>query len=357
MTWYSDTTARIRGSVDPVKTLADIVTGVKSDLGHRRIEFAEAYWRFVVSQVYGIAQVSGVDWEKTTKLLSGMSATKESVVLPQLLLEHLYSRFRALDPDVLSVTQVRMEAVQASLLHAWGYGKTVYDIDSTIGDSVLESDMDTVPVAALKHMPFESMFIPYQVNDCTGAFFHRFEVPATGQAGLSFMMVKAGWPNRRPEQPDYCCGTIDLEMDKSVSSLINPTNSEPTDGDSFRKYMNLLLLLCCRNVEITGRTTPRPGPSVDKATQRPLLTPGPRHWDVGVRQGAALRANMAAVAESSGDGTGRTMRAHMRRAHWHRFVSGPRDAETREYILHWIAPILVGAAADLVETHHKVQEA
>lgn len=360
MTWYSEITERIQKTKDPHKTMTQIVDGVKYDLGRRSIEFAEAYWRFVTSQTYGVAHISGLPWPVLTELIRTVSGTDESVVIPSLLMEYLYKRFQELDvgTDIMTRPQVKMEAVQASLMHAWGYGKTVYDIDPAVGDSVLESDMDVVPVEALKHMPYNSMFIPYRINDCVGVFYHRFEVARTGQAGLSFLMVKSGWPNRKPEEPDYCCGTIALEPEgaKSMAELVNPNNSEPLDGDSFRKYMNLLLLLCCKNVEIVGRTTPRPGPSMDKATQRPVATPGPRHWDVGVRQGAALRANAACASESAGEGTGRTVRAHVRRAHWQSFHVGPRNSPERSTVLHWIAPILVGAAADLVETHHKVED-
>jgi hypothetical protein len=73
-------------------------------------------------------------------------------------------------------------------------------------------------------------------------------------------------------------------------------------------------------------------------------------WDVGVRIGAALRAAYQRE-ETGGDAapTGRGVRPHVRRAHWHVFVSGPRLRDDGSAIaagerireLRWLPPIPV----------------
>jgi len=355
MTWYTDTTERLRTGKLQAR---DIETIVSSDLGHGRIEVAEAYWRSVSAQAYAITHALGMDWSTIVRVLSQEVGADESVVLPSLLRDRVFSRLAdEIDPMFLAQheLQIRMESVQTSLLWAWGYGKGVYDIDADVAASVLESDLDEVSDTVLQHMPYRSLFINYKVNDCIGAFFHRAVLPRTGQIGLTFLLLKAGWPRRKPEEPDFTAGMIDLaEDDISIDGLISKHNAQVTDADTFRKYMNLLLLLCCKNVDIVGRVTSTPGPSRDHKTQTALLTTTPRHWDVGVRQGAALRAAQAATTAGAESGTHRGPRAHVRRAHWSTYYTGPRDAEVRPKILHWIAPILVGAAEDIVETHHHV---
>jgi len=77
---------------------------------------------------------------------------------------------------------------------------------------------------------------------------------------------------------------------------------------------------------------------------------GPREWDVGVRIGAALRAAYARE-ETGGEAatTGRHVRPHVRRAHWHTVLSGKRKREDGTTIpaseqrreLRWMPPIAV----------------
>ncbi len=43
-------------------------------------------------------------------------------------------------------------------------------------------------------------------------------------------------------------------------------------------------------------------------------------------------------ARPGGSGEGRTMRPHVRRAHWHTFLTGPRSGEQTP-ILKWLPPI------------------
>jgi len=71
---------------------------------------------------------------------------------------------------------------------------------------------------------------------------------------------------------------------------------------------------------------------------------------VGVRMGAALRrAKMSAprdTPEAGGEGKQRSSpRAHVRRAHWHGYWTGPRDGE-QKFVLKWLSPVLVGGGEE-----------
>lgn len=78
----------------------------------------------------------------------------------------------------------------------------------------------------------------------------------------------------------------------------------------------------------------------------------PTTWDVGVRMGAALRsANDQSQGQNvQSERLGQEVkRPHMRRAHWHTFLTGPKktkDGEDippaqRTRVLRWIPPIAV----------------
>lgn len=77
---------------------------------------------------------------------------------------------------------------------------------------------------------------------------------------------------------------------------------------------------------------------------------------VGTVTGRALgAARVAYVGGSSGDGT-RSVRPHVRAAHYHHYWTGPRaDPAARQLVVHWIAPTFVGGSAgDAPTTVHRV---
>jgi hypothetical protein len=119
--------------------------------------------------------------------------------------------------------------------------------------------------------------------------------------------------------------------------------------------VNLLLYLCS-DADYAGAPPRNPAPVRTRHGFR-LFTPNQATtWNVGVRMGAALRAAYAAQRQSEGeqDGTTRTLRPHIRRAHWHGFRSGPRLApdgepispENRPFDLRWLPPIPVNIVDD-----------
>ena len=76
--------------------------------------------------------------------------------------------------------------------------------------------------------------------------------------------------------------------------------------------------------------------------------------EVGFHVGAELREYKRRV--SSSEHLGGTVRPHMRRAHWHRFWTGPKDGK-RELVLRWLPPIFVNTdKGDIKTTVHIVKK-
>lgn len=117
------------------------------------------------------------------------------------------------------------------------------------------------------------------------------------------------------------------------------------DGiESIDKILPLVLYLCSDEPDVTGKTG-RPGnptPIRTKRGERLFAASGEHVWDVGVRMGAAIRKWTRDETPHVSDvsGTHASPRAHIRRAHWHGFWSGPRSGN-RRFSLKWMPPIPV----------------
>lgn len=78
-----------------------------------------------------------------------------------------------------------------------------------------------------------------------------------------------------------------------------------------------------------------------------------RSWNVGFRIGSEIRRWEASETAGGATGSGSRMRPHVRRAHWHTFVAGPRDNPERQVRrIKWLPPMPINAqgADDLVPT-------
>lgn len=137
-------------------------------------------------------------------------------------------------------------------------------------------------------------------------------------------------------------------------------DSGAASAKALAPILSLLLYLCSESPDLTRRGQPaapaNPEPVRTRRTGWRLFpADGPREWDVGVRIGAALRAAYARE-ETGGEAaaSGRHVRPHVRRAHWHTILSGARKRDDGTVIpaseqrrdLRWMPPIPV-AITDL----------
>jgi hypothetical protein len=131
--------------------------------------------------------------------------------------------------------------------------------------------------------------------------------------------------------------------------------------------ISLVLYLCSTNAEMCQRDTGRLRPSKPTLTKtkdgmRMFPAEKPAAWDVGFRLGAAIRHAREQEQRKPGDGTHASPRAHIRRAHWHSFWTGPKAkvgmlAPDRKLVLKWLPPMAVNVEDELetVPTIHPVQ--
>ena len=140
--------------------------------------------------------------------------------------------------------------------------------------------------------------------------------------------------------PDLADAVSDL-VDELVRGYIEPLSS----------VLSVLLYLCSEAPELRDAEGRRDAPAPPKPkrprrrgqVERFAAASAPTVWETAFELGDRLEAAQGA-AESDGGESGRTVRPHVRRAHWHAYWRGPVDGP-RQRSLKWISPLLINAKA------------
>jgi hypothetical protein len=103
---------------------------------------------------------------------------------------------------------------------------------------------------------------------------------------------------------------------------------------SLTACVSALIYLCAKNAEMR----PVPGATIKRAVKG-LKGKPPKVIEVGYETGPKLRAYKQREQAERGPATGRTVKAHIRRGHFHTFRVGAGRAES---IVKWLAPFAVG---------------
>lgn len=257
-------------------------------------------------------------------------------------------------------------------LATWRMTQGIYRFDPALRDAVVDTPLDgDLPVDHLYRLPEWCVYV-----ETDGSTIQYAGRPLHGfWAHLEYDFARGGAPELRfvldcatdPRQPFGDQGLETLPMILTGATLLDalakvqvsglrmaglPIDSAlgraATQVNVVQPLVSMLLYLCA-DTDVTRRghagrpANPRPVRSKAGWTIHPAS--GPAEWDVGVRIGAALRA--AYQREETGKDaapTGRQVRPHVRRAHWHTILSGPRKdvaPDQRQHDLRWMPPIPV----------------
>lgn len=249
-------------------------------------------------------------------------------------------------------------------LGAWRATQGIYRFDPALYRAIIDTPVDgDLPHEVLYRLPEWCVYV--ETPEMTW-----FERPLHGFFAHLEWDANTGWPELRlliDEETDLHPYSLHLgpwTLDESISRMIDVSSIHsmgaglgPVPAGTGRiirslvePLVSLLLYLCSQNAEIgDGTWTPtNPVPTRTKKGWRMFPPDKPTTWDVGVRLGAALRR--AYHAEQTGQGcTHAGPRAHIRRAHWHGFRSGPMNRDDgseiptveRKLGLKWLPPIPV----------------
>ena len=245
-------------------------------------------------------------------------------------------------------------------LGAWRYSQGVYRFD----DSVYESLRGTVPsgdmpVEVLYRLPEWSVYIETPGADWLGDALYGFWAHLEfdiNQKKPELRLLLDTEQSLIPIPLHMGNWTITEAVDRAMEETMNqgralgmamPATPPPSDLLAANLYglVSLVLYLCSDEIEVDderepGITPQRPRPTRTKGSWRLFPAKRPRVWSVGTKLGQLLRKPI-----ESGETTGNTKSAHLRRAHWHGFWSGPRDGE-RRFNYKWLPPVAVGTRSD-----------
>lgn len=250
-------------------------------------------------------------------------------------------------------------------LAAWRMTQGIYRIDPSLYGSLIDTPVTgDLPTDAIFQLPEWCVYVEtpesvsYADHPVHGAFAWLEHDVNHGHSELRMLLDidHSAGPNLYP-CIIHLGGTIEEGIERARQEILKRARLDPstaTDAwiEPSQKIVSLLLYMCS---VVDYQRNGQPGLPVNpvgKKTKRGLRIFAPQNsttWDVGVRMGAALRAAYhREQAEQDATPTGRRVRPHVRRAHWHTFLSGPRlrdgeripPADRRRYV-RWVPPIPV----------------
>ena len=117
-------------------------------------------------------------------------------------------------------------------------------------------------------------------------------------------------------------------------------------AEKFGSALNLVLYLCSEGADVAradGKTgqPEMPPPVKTKKGLRHFQADGTTVWNVGFKWGEKLRY---AQEQFGAQNTSKGVNPHVRRAHWHSWIVGPKKAEKRMFRIKWLYPIIVNAS-------------
>lgn len=281
----------------------------------------------------------------------------------------------SLGPDgIVAVDQAMVMILGIECLKVWQRTRVVYRVHPGLAVSLADTDPNSaIPCEVFTRLPHPDPFVafPTPIPAPHGASSGKLAEPAVYVGMLvtglsrSLTMCSTTDPDlcllnvslvgrfryigqREQEFREYsvripCLGdryTVD-EMIDTAGRFMATTDPEARENgaqrNAFRLAVSMLLYLCSGQSDIGARTAVAPG----KKTRRQGSVPS-TVIDVGFDIGPKLHAAGQAAAATANSGNGSRVRAHIRKAHWHTYWTGPKDKQVAD--VRWIHPILVNAA-------------
>ena len=244
----------------------------------------------------------------------------------------------------------------------WRYSRSVYQFDPDVYRELIDTSLSgDLPEEVLLRLPEWSVYVEMQEETVSG-FFSSLEYVSPGKVELRFVFC-AG----ERLIPFYIALSA-VTIEKSFEKCLREYGAVAGESDADRakagyeeilgknlslvkKALSLVLYICSDEAEIRDRDAPDwgpalPRPKVTKGQERLFPADRNRIVEVGRELGAMLREG--ASHGEPGAPTGRTVRPHLRRGHWHGFWTGPRkeNRDQQKFVLKWLPPVFVHGRGD-----------
>ena len=251
---------------------------------------------------------------------------------------------------------LEMVVFEQDMAKAWRRcGLQVYEFDPDFSESILDEKWAELLPEVIQYRPHDCFYMKLPYDDMNegvvlyvvsvenvSTFEDKYFPGARDSVGIHYGGVPGKGERALVNTGDELLCLCPFPIPKNIDLMFDDT---PLGWYPTNLLLNGLAYLCSANADIAAVYTPRKEKRRNNAKKRSQAT-----WhEVGYRIGAQLR-NYNRQKSERGEKTGRKVRPHMRRAHWHRFWIGPRDGE-RRLVLKWVAATMVGVDIENATLH------
>jgi hypothetical protein len=238
----------------------------------------------------------------------------------------------------------------------WRYSQGVYRFDSDVFDALWTTKLSGyLPADVLLRLPEWSIYVETPDKKVDESILFGFWVHLEHDANnkrkeLRFVLdtdemlipipVHIGsWPLEQALEKVMaeCSRNVPSEM---RAQFLDVRKIGVFDPENLMPLVSLVLYLCSDMPDFGADKKPvRPkAQKTKKHGWRLFQAPGPTIWHIGHRVGRLIREAHETEREI---GSSRSVKSHIRRAHWHGYWSGPLSGP-RRFTYQWMPPIAVG---------------
>ena len=242
---------------------------------------------------------------------------------------------------------------------AWRVSQGVYRFDADLYNALINQPMDDkLPCEALKLLPEWCVYIETIGAVCfdkpiVGFWAHLESDANDGRMELRLVLMHDDGVNA-----PMAIHLGDWTLEEGLERMRQEAMRHAPPGvylpvvdyiGDIAPLVQLVLYLCAENIDMP-RIPAHPNARVRMSGQVDVPRE-PTFWSVGERIGAAIRKHrnqegLSELEKTPGLSVTRSSPiAHLRRAHWHHFWTGPMQGD-RKLILRWLPPIPVGVDED-----------
>lgn len=249
------------------------------------------------------------------------------------------------------------EVARLSAIGSWRYSQGIYRISPELLQALLDSPLEgTIPTDVLHCLPEWCLYIEtpgmvWHGEELYGFWVHLEHDANDGHEELRLLLdTEIGllpYPLHLGGNLGAAIEGFLAEAHRHGADSMQSEIEISAEIDILSRLLSLILYLCTDAPEIDDTRRPgnrpaHPRPKRIKGGWRLFPAQSPRIWTVGKESAARLR-QAAQISDSGPDGIGRTVRAHLRRAHWHGYWTGPRKGDSpQKFVLRWIHPLIAG---------------
>lgn len=244
-----------------------------------------------------------------------------------------------------------IKATQIAALAPWRRSKDVFVLDPDMCQLLIEQADDDleVPVEILLNLPYTCFYVEtQQFEDVNGFFVHLEHDIHTDEKELRFLFLfKDGSAYGYPlclvaNTVSDCIKAMSLKDYSKAPSNIRRNVFQVQNSSHFvqlvSQLLQIVLYICASNADIQPNSEQfLVMKNFDEIRDKYSEI---HKWDLGVNIGSQIRRQSKILNPNKSHTSPRT---HIRRGHWHHFWRGSRRDNSRELVLHWVAPTVVGA--------------